>query len=175
MRTSSCLFVATAIVLVAAFPAPVAAWDGKALPSAPSCIPYAPDTTAAELQFTPTGIYNPGTAIEKVICAVPRDEETVYTDANALVVDVSYRVLGGAPGRLTCTVFVGSTTQESATVVSNTASGALVSGGTRTGVEMIVMSQPSSTVFVPSTLVCAISPKTSMGTIVVSEHNGTDF
>ena len=172
MRLPACL--AATLVVVAALSSPAAAWDSKILPSAPSCIAYAPDTTAAELQFTPTGIYNPGTAIEKVICTVPRDEETVYSDANALIVDVYYRVIGPTQGRMTCTLFIGSQVQEAATVVSNTATGAFVSGGNRTGVEMVIKSQPSATVFVPTTMVCAIGPKTWMGPINVIEHNGTD-
>ena len=174
MRLAACLSVATLVVAATLSPATIA-WDSKALPSAPSCIPYGPNTTAAELQFTPTGIYNPGTTIENVICALPRDEESLYSDANAVFADITYRVLGPTQGRLTCTLFVGTSAHEEAAVVTNTASGPMVSGGVRTGVTVLVKSQPSSTIIVPNTLVCAISPKTIMGAILFTEHNATEI
>jgi hypothetical protein len=161
-----------AVLAIACVPAPAqAAYDQKSV-SPSICQPFAPDTTAAEIQVTQTGIYNPGTAIEKVICALPRDAETAYT-TGSLSLAVYYRVLGGAPGRVSCTIFIGSTSMPAAVVATTTASGPLVSGGDRSYVAFNAPAQVNADM-VSNTLICAISPKTSLGSIYVYETGVSD-
>jgi hypothetical protein len=147
-------------------PAAQAFLDRKSV-SPSDCIPYAPDTTSGELQITPTGVYNPGTTTEKVICPLPRDQDTAYVADNIAVI-VYYRVLGGAVGRLTCTLYVGSSSMQASAVYTNSASGPLVSAGARSSVTLSGATQPEFS-SVPNTLVCQISPKTSLGAIYMDE------
>lgn len=171
----SLMFAACTLLALASAPAALGqSYDQKAI-SPMDCQPYAPDTGWGDVQFTPTGIYNPGTTTEKVICALPRDAETGYTMANYLVLTVYYRVIGASPGRLTCTIFVSSTSMTPNAVTTVTASGPLASGGARNMVDLTVSSQPSPYVSNPNSLVCAISPKTSMGGIYFYEQNATDY
>jgi hypothetical protein len=147
-------------------------WDYKGV-SASICQPYAPDTTAAELQVTQSGVYNPGTTVEKVICPLPRDMEAKYPDS-AMIVGVYYRVLGGTAARLTCTIFVGSSGMDSEAVATSTASGPLVSAGNRSVVWMASLAQSSSHIIVPNTLICSIPAKTQLAGIFFEEDGTTD-
>jgi hypothetical protein len=157
--------------LAFAVPSP-AFFDAKALAPGAACVPYAPDTTGAELQFTPSGIYNPGTSIEKVLCSLPRDQDSAYT-AGQMFAAVTYRVLGAAPGRITCTVFVGSAQQQTDAVYTSTAVGMLVASGTRGSIQLEGATQPAGTHVVPVAMVCAISPKTWLSTIYFDESDQT--
>ena len=158
-----------ALILVALAAAPVRAFDGKAVSPAASCIAYAPETTAAELQFTTTGIYNPGTTAEKVLCALPHDTETYYSDQNVMQVTVYYRVLSGAPARMTCTLFVGTTSQNSTAVTTATVMGDYASAGGRTAFAIELQTQGLQSTFQPNALMCAIPPKVSLGAITIIE------
>ena len=158
--------------LAAAVPAQAGA-DGKNLSPATACEPYGPDTTRAELQFSPTGVYNPGTAIEKVMCLLVYDQESRYADHD-LEVQVRYRVLGPTQGRVTCTLYVGSASVQTEAVSTNTASGPLVSNGTRSYVTMYSGAGQVGYNSAPMALICAISPKTSMGAIYQYELHDTD-
>src|SRR5689334_6651899 len=112
-RTESAMRIAAPLILVAAVgcgllaSAPTHAYDQKVMAPVTACIAYGPDTTSAELQFAPSGIYNPGTTSEKVVCSMPRDQETAYT-TNQVGIIVNYRVLGATPAKMTCTLYVGS-------------------------------------------------------------------
>jgi hypothetical protein len=164
---------ALACVVGAVAMAPAArATDSKSF-SPSLCQPYAPDTSAAELQYTHTGIYNPGTTTEKVLCTVPRDQETELVTGD-IAVAVHYRVLGATPARLTCSLFVGSTSHMTAYAVSTTASGNLISGGNRDFFYLIGGTQSESFQTAPMTLVCVIPPKTSFGGFDVSESKPTE-
>ena len=99
------LAIATAIGLVAT-PTTHAAPDPKAFGAA-ECEPYAPDTTRAELTYSPNGIYNAGTTNEKVICVLVRDQDAAF-EHYTLSIDAHYRVLGATAARLTCTLWLGS-------------------------------------------------------------------
>jgi hypothetical protein len=168
------VLLAASLVAVIGFPATTRAWDGKAVSPGAACVAYAPDTTAAELQFTTTGIYNPGTTTEKVMCSLPRDVEYPYGETNTLNVVSYYRVLGGAPGRLSCTLFMGTSTQQSGAVATVTGNGDLKSGGARGSVTLNAATQDGGFTFTPVSLLCTISPKTSFGAIVVTEAQSTD-
>ena len=110
-------------------PAARASEDGKVINPA-TCQPYGPDTTTAELAWSPTGVYNPGTASEKVMCVLSRDQETAYVEGGVAAV-VWYRVLGPTPSRMTCSLYIGSTSMHVDPVTTSTASGPLESGGAR--------------------------------------------
>ena len=77
------------------------------LAPAGNCIAQSPGTTAAELQFASAGIYNPGTTTETVLCSMPRESTTESGPADVYAF-VYYRVLGGTPSAVTCTMPPGS-------------------------------------------------------------------
>jgi hypothetical protein len=163
-----------AVFLLLAGSSSAFAYDAKVVPPGASCVAYGPDTTAAELQFSQTGIYNPGTTIEKVLCQLVHDQEGAYASTDALQVRVDYRVLGGATGRVTCTLFIGTTSFQTDPVYTATASGPLVSGGNRSYLIVQGGTQQLNYNLVPSALICAISPKTSMGSLFFSEAGATE-
>ena len=148
-----------------------AATDFKAMPGG-ACTPYAPDTTVAELQFSPTGIYNPGTGIEKVFCPLPRDQDSAYSAGN-LGITVHYRVLSAVAQRMTCTLWIGSLSIDAGPVVSSTQSGPYAAGGNREEIYFVGGAQENTTTVVPTSLVCAIPPKTSFGGVFQSEAGAT--
>lgn len=174
MRLSHELRVLAALLLLACA-STAFAYDAKVVPPGASCVAYGPDTTAAELQFSQTGVYNPGTTIEKVLCQLIHDQEGAYASTDALQVRVDYRVLSGATGRLTCTLFIGTTSFQTDPVYTHTTSGPLVSGGNRSYLYVQGGTQQLNYNLVPSALICAISPKTSMGSITFSEAGDTDI
>jgi hypothetical protein len=160
-------------LLVAACPVPAGAGnDAKSTPAG-ACEPYAPDTTAAELQYSPHGVYNPGTATEKVFCPLPRDSDRPYADGELNVI-VSYRVLGGAAARVVCTLWVGSLSVDEGPVYSQTVTGPYALGGGREDLYLDDAVQASSLAVVPVSLICAIPPKTSLGAIYQNETNVTN-
>jgi hypothetical protein len=143
--------------------------DYKAFGAA-ECEPYAPDTTRAELAYSPNGIYNPGTTSEKVMCVLIRDQDSGNSQF-VLDVIVHYRVLGSAAARMTCTLWLGSTSQQYVTQYTETKSGPFVNAGTTTSMTFEVF-QASPTVFLtPVSLLCVIPPKTSFGAIVQAEDS----
>ena len=105
---------------------------------------------------------------------LPRDQENYYT-TDGLVIGIYYRVLGAAPGRLTCTVFVGSAGMHADPVHTSTLSGSLVSGGTREVMWMEAGPQTGGNTVTPNTLICAISPKTQLAGIYFEEFGVTDY
>ena len=159
-----------AVLAAGLAPAPGArAYDNKTvIPS--TCIAYGPGTTDAELVVTPTGIYNPGVSIEKVICPLPGDQQYDYNaaDVSATVV---YRVIGGANGRVTCTLIQGSSSAHSEAVLTTTASGPLVAAGARAQFTVVGGEHNFSPMV---QLVCALSPKTSLAFIYFYEKEPTD-
>jgi hypothetical protein len=163
---------ATLVLFVVGAPAARAVSDLKAT-GAGACLPYAPDTTYAELSYGPTGIYNGGTTNEKVMCTLLRDQETAYAMDGVGVV-VYYRVLGGTPARMTCTLFVGSTSMQTDAVYTSTAAGGLASGGGRDYLLVYGGPQSLENNALPLTLLCVIPPKTSFAAIKHVELDSTD-
>jgi hypothetical protein len=149
--------------------------DQKAISPPTACVAYPPDTTAAELQISTNGIYNPGTTTEKVFCGLPRDSGYAYQPGNAITVTVFYRVVSATAAKLTCTLYIGSTSQTADPVTTVTATGPSASAGGRTSVVMTTQSQPSDYNYAPNSLVCAIPPKTSLGSITLNEETGTEI
>ena len=167
MKLRTPTLVAAATMLFAFSLTPARAVDAKYV-SATECQPYAPDTTAAELQVTPTGVYNPGTTVEKILCPLPRDQDVAYVLNDAIFV-VYYRVLGGTPSRLTCSLYVGSPTMQSNAIYTTTASGEFVSSNARSYV-MLFAGPQTEFAIVPGNIICTIPPKTSMGGIYQQEY-----
>src|SRR5690349_15240080 len=165
---------AASFVLAGALASPAMAWDTKTMNPGAACTAYAPDTTADELQFSPTGIYNPGATNEKVMCSLPHDSENVYGSVNQLDVKAWYRVIGGTPARMTCTLFIGTTSQFDNPVGTMTAAGDLKSAGGRTYVGLGAATQSQGSASIPLTILCSIPPKTSFGAIVMSEQRSTE-
>jgi hypothetical protein len=164
------LALGTLVLLVAVAGPAARAADSKTI-AASQCAAYGPDTTAAELTFSPTGVYNGGTTNEKVLCALPRDQDLAYA-ASELYLSAYYRVLGGTPGRMTCTVFVNSTSQYGV-VTTATASGGLVSGGTQSSLNVAMPAQGDSINSSPVTAICLIPPKTSFSSMIMTEMGTT--
>jgi hypothetical protein len=109
-------------------------------------------------------------AIEKVLCSVPRDQENPYLQFNMEVI-ANYRVVGGTPGRMTCTLFVGSANHQIEPVVTTTDVGDLKSNGARGYVQMMAGVQQSETA--PVSVVCALSPKTWFSNLSIAEWGAT--
>ena len=124
------------------------------------CVPYGPDTTLAELQYSATGIYNPGTQIEQVLCPLPRDQEGAYTTGQ-LLVGVYYRGFSPGDSRLTCTLYIGSASMQTGAVFSHTVSGPNVKNGARADLDLKGGTQVEFAT-VPTSVVCAMWPKTSL-------------
>src|SRR5690349_10153164 len=80
-RSASLSAVAAGVVALAAVvaaPSTHAATDYKFVAPV-DCEPYVPGgTLATELVVSPTGIYNPGTSIERVLCPMPRDQDDPF-------------------------------------------------------------------------------------------------
>ena len=168
------LTAATAAILLATVAAlPVRAGTDRKFVHPSACVPYQPDTTAAEIQYSPVGIYNPGTQIEKVVCPLPRDQDTKYT-SQTLIVGVYYRGFAPVDARLVCTLTVGSTSMQNESVYTTTVAGEMVKNGERTALELVGASQASSDLTVPSSVVCALSPKTSLAGIYQMETGTTN-
>ena len=168
-------FVAGAVALVAfaSVPSARAATQDFKFIAPVDCEPYAPDTLASELQVTPTGIYNPGNSIERVLCPMPRDQDDPFLIGDVQVT-VYYRGLGAAPGRVVCTLFVGSTSMQGTAVTTTTVAGAAVANGTRADLVLDGTAQTQEFNTVPANLICALSPRVSMSGIFWSEIGPTN-
>jgi hypothetical protein len=172
----SSLLAAAVVALAVAIAAPAAhavASDFKFVAPA-DCEPYAPNTLASELQFTPTGIYNPGTTVERVMCPLPRDQDDPYL-TNDVQVTGYYRGLGAAPAGVTCTLFVGSTSMQSTAVYATTVAGPAVANGTRAKVIIEGASQSDLFAAVPVSVICALGPKVSFAGLFLDEAGPTNF
>jgi hypothetical protein len=161
-----------ALAAVVAAPSLQAASDFKFIAPV-DCEPYAPNTLASELQITPTGIYNPGTSIERVLCPMPRDQDEAYITYDIQVV-AYYRGLGGSPAGVTCTLFVGSTSMHSAAVTTATAAGSAVANGNRSSVVVENVVQADTHPTVPVNVICALGPKVSLAGLFIDEAGPTN-
>jgi hypothetical protein len=166
--------VLAALMMSATLQAPPAAADVKGL-SPNICTPYAPGTTAAELQMTQAGVYNPGTATEKILCPLPRDMELNYATTRTLQVTLYYRVLGATDASVTCTVFIGSPGQQSDPVLTATASGPLANNGERTSMTVMFTSNVTTPFeVVPNNMICTVPAKTQIASMLFQENAATD-
>ena len=167
IRTTLIVSAVAAGLCALAVPQTAQAFADRKFLHAAACMPYGPDTTAAELQYSPVGIYNPGTQIEKVVCAMPRDQEGTYSSGQ-LLAGVYYRGFAAVDARLTCTLTIGSTSMQSSNVWTNSKAGPLVKNGARTVLDLTGGTQVDFA-SVPVSVVCAMSPKTSLAGIFFLE------
>jgi hypothetical protein len=165
----------SAIVVLAALVAPAgparAADDFKFVHAA-DCVPYAPNTQAAELQLTPAGYYNPGSQIERVLCPMPRDQDDAYLSGD-VDITVYYRGLGGTPGRMVCTLYVGST-HMTTSVYAQTVNGPYASNGVRTSLVISGAGQPGGYLTAPVSVLCSLDPGVALGGLFFNESGPTN-
>ena len=165
----------TAPLVAAAAAAPVdtarAATDFKFI-HANDCVPYGPGTTVGELTVYPSGLYNPGTTAEKVLCPLPRDQDDAYLSGD-VDITVYYRGLG-TPGRVTCSLFVGSSNMQTGAVYTNTVVGDLAGSGAREYLVILGAGQSSEFLTTPATVLCTLDPKMALAGLFFNESGPTN-
>jgi hypothetical protein len=162
-----------ALAAVAAVPSSRAATQDFKFVAPVDCEPYAPDTLAHELVITPTGIYNPGNSVERVLCPMPRDQDDPFLSGDVQVT-VYYRGMGPAASRVTCTLFVGSTSMQGTAVTTSSVAGVAVSNGTRGDLSIDGTIQTDEFNAVPANVICALSPRISLAGLFWSEAGPTN-
>jgi hypothetical protein len=173
--TRTCLTLSVTLALaglLAPTHAAKAATEDFKFVAAADCVPFAPDTTSAELQYLTAGIYNPGTTFERVLCPLPRDQEDGY-QANELEVDVYYRTFGATGGRVVCTLYVGSTSMQTKAIYTTTVAGPVVANGNRASLTLHASSQTDEFWTVPVSMLCSLDPKTSLAGANFAEYGPT--
>jgi hypothetical protein len=165
-----------ASVALAAVAAPVhtarAADDFKFV-HASACVPYTPNTQPADLQLTPAGYYNPGTLVERVLCPMPRDQDDAYLSGD-VDITVYYRGMGATSGRLTCTLYVGSSSM-TPSIYAQTVNGPYASNGARTNLVISGAGQPGGFLTAPVSVLCSLDPKMALAGLFFNESGPTNF
>jgi hypothetical protein len=165
------VFVALAALATPVEHASAATQDFKFV-SALACIPFTPNTQAGELQITTAGIYNPGTSTERVLCPMPRDQDDPYLQ-NDTDVTVYYRGLG-APGRVTCTLYVGSVYMQPTAIYTNTVVGNSVGNGGRDHLVIVGATQDQNYLTSPTVVLCSLEPKMAIAGLFFFEGGPTN-
>jgi len=174
MNSKPCLLTALVVLAAAAIPAQTAhATDDFKFVSPADCVPYQPTTSASELALSIAGIHNPGTSVEAVLCPMPRDQEDPYL-SNEVDVSVYFRA-AGAPGRVTCTLFIGSSSMQGTAVIATTSSSPVVANGTRAVVTILSGGQNTSFDAVPVSVLCYLDPKISLAGVFFAESGPTNI
>jgi hypothetical protein len=168
-----CLSALLALAALAAPVEPARAADDFKFVHAADCVPNAPNTLPADLQLTYSGYYNPGTDVEGVICPLPRDQDDAYLSGD-VDITVYYRGMGASPGRMTCTLLVGSTSMTTS-VYSKSVTGPLVANGARTSLVIAGAGQPGGYLTAPVSLQCSIDPKVGFAGVFFNESGPTNF
>jgi len=137
------------------------------------CVPYAPDTTAAEVQLTIAGWFNPGSTTERILCPLPRDQDDPYQSGELDIV-VYYRGLGPVASQVSCTLYVGSLSMHSTSVYTVSKLGPAVGGGARTNLTIQGNTQSPDFYAVPESLVCALGPNMSIAGVFFNENGPTN-
>ncbi|MGH8028751.1 MAG: hypothetical protein ACREO3_02335 [Arenimonas sp.] len=164
-----------AFLVVAALAAPVAparaATDFKFVHGT-GCVAFGPNTQVGELQISPAGIYNPGTSVERVICPMPRDQDDAYISGD-VDVTVYYRGLS-TPGRVTCTLYVGSVYMQVGSVYTNSVVGDFAGNGVRDYLVIQGAGQTSEFLTAPVNVLCALDPKMALAGLFFNESGPTN-
>jgi hypothetical protein len=163
------------VVAVVALATPTARVDAATdykFVSAHDCIAFTPNTQPSELQVSASGLYNAGTTGERVICPLPRDQDDGYL-VNDVDITVYYRGLG-APGRVTCTLFVGSAYMQAAAIYSTTTVGNLAGNGEREALVLYGANQDDEFITTPANVVCALDPKMALAGLFFNESGPTN-
>ena len=166
-------FAVVSLLLAALHVAPcVAARDFKAFHGA-LCVARGPGTTPGELTAGAYGIANPGLTDESVVCPLDIDAETTWQGIQAPTLYVHFRS-GTEPGKLTCTVFVGSFGSQDTAIASYTAS-ATSAAGAMNSLSLVVPEPTWPWAGAPVVSVaCTLSPKVKLGGMFLREFVGTD-
>jgi hypothetical protein len=172
--TAKPLFVPV-LVALAALAAPVesvdAATDFKFV-SALDCVAFTPNTQPGELQINASGVYNPGTTVERVLCPLPRDQDDAYI-ANDVDITVYYRGMG-APGRVTCTLFVGSAYMQAGPVWTASVVGNSAGNGNRNSLVIVGATQDTEFLTAPANVLCSLDPKMAIAGLFFNESGPTN-
>jgi hypothetical protein len=163
------------LVTLAALAAPVqhanAATDFKFV-SALDCVAFAPNTQPSELQMMSAGLYNPGSTSERVICPLPRDQDDAYLNGD---VDITVYYKGyGAPARVGCTLYVGSSFMQAGAIYSSTTIGDPVGNGGRGALVIAGASQDTEFSTNPALVICTLEPKMALAGLFFNESGPTN-
>ena len=162
-----------ALAVAAAFayaPSARAADDYKFV-AASECEPFPPDTNIAALRHTLAGLYNPGTEIERVICPMPRDQDDYYL-SNELEVVAYYRA-GSVSGRMSCTLYVGSTAMQTTSVYSVSKTGLVAAPNAREYLTISGGGGSQDFFAVPLSVLCSLDPKITFAGLFFDERGPT--
>jgi hypothetical protein len=160
------------VLLALAFATPVEAGTDFKFVSALDCVAFTPNTQPGELTINAGGIYNAGTTTERVLCPMPRDQDDPYL-SNDVDVTVYYRGMG-TPGRVTCTLFVGSAYMQTSAIYSNSVVGPLAGNGARSSLIIVGASQDDDFLTVPTNVLCALEPKMAIAGLFFYEGGPTN-
>jgi hypothetical protein len=151
-------------------PIATAAEDWKAF-SPTVCQPLGPNTTVTELTLNVSGLYNPGTTNETVMCPLMTDGETAWdfeTEINGKL-RVHYKA-GSVAGKVYCTLYTGSGAVNVGPIYTTSYNPANAVAGTRDSFELLVAESSQMYTTSPQVnLLCTISPKATLGTIFLWE------
>jgi hypothetical protein len=135
------------------------------------CQPYGPGTTISELIYNQTGISNPGTTNESVICQIQGDAEGSWssTPGSSANLYVWYRA-GSVSGKVACTAYTGSTAVAAGSTYSVAHNPTAVAAGIRDHYT-IQLAEVSGAYGAapPISMICTLTPKAILGTIFVEE------
>jgi hypothetical protein len=134
------------------------------------CEAYGATTMPGELTYNQLGITNPGTTNETVICSLPVDSEVMWNgDTPKASVFVFYRS-GAVPGKVACTAFVGNSAMAPGTVATVSGNPANLPANTRDDFQLDLLDNSGSWgVGAPTTLICTLTPKATLGGFTFNE------
>jgi len=140
--------------------------------SALDCVAFTPNTQPGELQINASGVYNPGTTVERVLCPLPRDQDDAYI-SNDVDITVYYRGMG-APARVTCTLFVGSAYMQAGPVWTASVVGAPAGNGSRDSLVIVGATQDTEFFTGPANVLCSLDPKMAIAGMFFNESGPTN-
>ena len=144
--------------------------DYKAMPGG-ACMPYG-SSTWADMTWRPSGVNNPGTANQYVLCSVMHDAEYEWTDANPGYVSLVFKAQSTAP--ITCTLTVGSTLVGAATTYSQSLTLAAGDYGSLS-FPAAVGDTSDALSYNPVSVNCRLPPKTTLVRVLVDDTQATHY
>jgi hypothetical protein len=130
----------------------------------------------SELVYSQTGVYNPGTTNESVICEMPVDADHSWssTPSNGTSLNVYFRA-GSVSGKVACTAYTGSTGVLAGTTYSVANNPAGIAAGTR-GNYVMQLAESSGLYGAapPTNVICTLTPKATLAAIFLFEDISTN-
>lgn len=170
-HASSRIGLITAIALSALCAAPQATAADRKGYSTNVCVPNGP-AAANDLSYSHQGLFN-GSFTENriVICPLISDTEGFYGPDNAASVTVRYRTASSTPGRINCTIYVGSLGTQSWSAAYESPQ----HPANTDGIFTININPETALSFrwEPVNLVCSLTPRVRMSKIYMSETGAT--